>query len=293
MEQTRLKDALTALALADRAFAPVDPLRTGSSLALSISLYREAVYFALLAQSESFNGPDLAALFASVPRDLLEFAAGGSEELRAVKLALVDRTFVETADLPKEALPRDAKLARELAPALVRTTLLPAARVGSLLLQRGVRTVALALLTVSVVLGIAFGVQRMTQKPDLAAGKPWRASSSLDTCKPQEHYCASAHTDIFFCTVEESEPWVEIDLGKPTAFSTLEIVNRSDCCADRAAPLAAEVSLDQKTWREVARRHDTFSVWHPKFSQQNARYVRIRALRRTILHLEKVAVRAG
>ncbi len=293
LEQTRLQQALRALELAERAHDPVEPLRAGSSLALSISLYREAAYFALLAQSESFNGSDLAALFATLPDDLLEFAAGGSEELRAVKLALVERTFVETANLPDETLPGDAAIARDFVRALVRRKLLPEARVGSLLLQRGVRSFGLALLTLALTVGAVTLVQRLTTKPDLAAAKPWRASSSLDTCRPQEHYCASARTDIFFCTVEESNPWVEIDLGKPSAFSRLEVTNRSDCCPDRAAPLAIEVSLDQKTWREVARRTDTFSVWTAKFKQQNARYVRLRALRRTILHLEKIAVRAG
>ncbi len=293
VEQARLKHALAALELADRAYDPVDPLKSGSSLGLAISLYREAVYFALLAQSERFNGPDLAALFRDLPPDLLEFAAGSAENLRAVKLALVERSFVQTADLPQETLPRDANLAREFAHALVRRKLLPEARVGSLLLQRGARSVGLTLLTVALMVGAVLTFQRLTLKPDLAFGKPWRASSSLDTCKPKEHFCASAHTDIFFCTVEEANPWVEIDLGKPTAFSRLDITNRSDCCAERAAPLAAEVSLDQKTWREVVRRPDNFSVWSPKFTPQNARYVRLRALRRTILHLEKIAVRAG
>ena len=293
VEQTRLKHALAALEMADRAYDPVDPLRAGSSLGLSISLYREAVYFALLAQSEDFNGHDLAAVFASVPAELLEFAAGGHEELRAVKLALAERNFVDTAALPMETLPHDAKISREFAHALVRKKLLPEARVGSLLLQRAARTFGLTLLIVALVVAAVAEYQRLTLKPDLAAGKPWRASSSLDTCKPQEHYCASAHTDIFFCTTDEQNPWVEIDLGKPTAFSSLEITNRSDCCGERATPLAAEVSLDQKKWHEVARRHDSFSTWSPKFKQQNARYVRLRALRRTILHLEKVAVRAG
>ncbi|HEX2871320.1 MAG TPA: discoidin domain-containing protein [Polyangiaceae bacterium] len=290
-EHVRLRHALAALELADRAYDPVEPLRTGSSLGLSISLYREAVYFALLAQNESFDGPDLATLFRELPQDLLEFAAGGAEELRAVKLALVERDFVQTAQLPQEALPGDAKVAHDFAHALVRKKLLPEARVGSLLLQRGARSFGLTALLAAL---LTFGVltfQRLTLKPDLAEGKPWRASSALDICKPKEHYCASARTDIFFCTLEESNPWVEIDLGKPTDFSRLDVTNRSDCCGERAAPLVAEVSNDQKAWREVARRKDTFSEWSAKFAPQKARYVRLRAPRRTILHLEKVAVR--
>jgi len=293
LEQTRLRHALVALELADRSYDPVDALRAGSSLHLAISLYREAAYFALLAQSETFTGHNLAAVFATLPQDLLEFAAGGTEELRAVKLALVERSFVETAELPAERRAVDAKAAHDFSHALVRRKLLPEARVGSLLLQRGVRSIGLALLLVAVSVASVTTVHRLLLKPDLATGKPWRASSSLDTCRPQEHYCAAAHSDIFFHTLEEKDPWVEIDLGKPTTFSLLEVTNRSDCCPDRAVPLAAEVSNDQKTWREVARRRDTFSVWSARFAPQNARYVRLRALRRTLLHLEKVTVRAG
>jgi hypothetical protein len=145
----------------------------------------------------------------------------------------------------------------------------------------------------AVVGGAVTGIQRAMLKPDLAAGKPWRASSSLDTCKPLEHSCTSTRTDIFFHTVEEAEPWLEIDLGRPTSFSVVDVTNRSDCCPDRAVPLAIEVSNDRTTWREVARRKETFSEWRAKFKSQQARYVRLRVLRRTLLHLEKVAVRAG
>ena len=293
VEHVRLRHALAALELADRAYDPVEPLRSGSSLGLSISLYREAVYFALLAQDERFTGPDLATLFRELPQDLLEFAAGGTEELRAVRLALAERDFVQTADLAQELLPGDAKVARDFAHALVRKKLLPEARVGSLLLQRGARSFGLtALFAVLLTVGIV-SIQRLTLKPDLAEGKSWRASSALDVCKPKEHYCASARTDIFFCTLEEASPWVEIDLGKRTDFSRIDVTNRSDCCGERAAPLVAEVSDDQNSWREVARRKDSFSEWSTKFAPQKARYVRLRALRRTILHLEKVAVRAG
>lgn len=292
VEQSRLSHAQTALELADRAHDPVEPLRAGSSLALSISLYREAAYWALLCQDPSFSGKTLGELFEVLPRDLLEQAAG-PDKLPDVMLALAGRSFVETADLAAEQLPRDASLARDFVHNLLARKLEPATRTGRLLLQRTVRTFGLLAFVLVAAWGSVIGVQRALVKPDLAAGKPWRASSALETCKPQTHYCASAHTDIFFHTLEESEPWVEIDLQRPTSFSVVDVTNRSDCCPDRAVPLAVEVSNDQKTWREVARRPDTFSQWRAKFAPQTARYVRLRSLRRTLLHLEKVAVRAG
>jgi hypothetical protein len=292
IEQSRLAHAQTALELADRARDPIDPLRSGSSLALSISLYREAAYWALLCQDARFSGHTLGELFETLPQDLLQ-AAIGPDLLPDVKLALVGRTFVETADLAAEQLPIDARLAHDFVHHLLARKLQPATRVGRLLLQRAVRAFGLLALLLAVVGGAVTGIQRAMMKPDLAAGKPWRASSSLDTCKPLEHSCTSTRTDIFFHTVEEAEPWLEIDLGRPTGFSVVEVTNRSDCCPDRAVPLAIEVSNDRTTWREVARRKETFSEWRAKFKSQQARYVRLRALRRTLLHLEKVAVRAG
>jgi len=292
VEQARLARAQVALELADRARDPIDPLRSGSSLALSISLYREAAYWALLCQDESFSGQTLAELFQSLPRALFEDAIG-AHKLPDLELALVGRTFVETAALAAEQLPIDASLAHEFVHRLLARKLQPATRTGRLLLQRAVRTLGLLALLLIAVWGGSAAVHRATQKPDLAAGKPWRASSSLDTCKPAEHMCTSTRTDIFFHTVEEVEPWVEFDLGRPTTFSVVEVTNRSDCCTDRAVPLAIEVSSDQKTWREVSRRSDTFNEWRAKFKPQTARYVRLRSLRRTLLHLEKVAVRAS
>lgn len=291
LEQTRLAHAQRAFELAQRAHDPIEPLRSGSSLALAISLYREAAYWALLAQDASYSGKTLAQLFDALPQDLFELC--GPHKLPDLKLALVERSFVETADLAAERLPQDAELARDFVQALLDRKLEPRTRTGRLLLQRTVRSLGPLALLVAAVWGAVVGVQRSMLKPDLAAGKPWRASSSLETCRPQDHYCAQAHTDIFFHTVEEVEPWVELDLRKPTTFSVVDVTNRSDCCPDRAVPLAVEVSNDQTSWREVARRADTFSEWRAKFKPQTARYVRLRALRRTLLHLEKVAVRAG
>jgi len=292
VEQSRLAHAQTALELADRARDPIDPLRSGSSLALSISLYREAAYWALLCQDAGFSGQTLAGLFETLPQELFE-AAIGPNRVPDLKLALVDRSFVETADLAAEHLQRDANVAHDFVHYLLARKLQPATRTGRLLLQRSVRTFGLLAVVVAVTWGAVTGIQRALLKPDLAAGKPWRASSSLETCKPLQHSCTGTHTDIFFHTVEEANPWVEFDLGRPTTFAVVDVTNRSDCCPDRAVPLAVEVSNDQTRWREVARRQDTFSQWRAKFAPQTARYVRLRSLRRTLLHLEKVAVRAG
>jgi hypothetical protein len=104
--------------------------------------------------------------------------------------------------------------------------------------------------------------------------------------------CGGARSAMFFHTTEEDKPWVEIDLGAPQKFSRVEVVNREDCCPERAVPLVIEVSDDQKNWRDVARRTEVFREWETTFNQVSARYVRARVDRRSVLHLVRLTVRA-
>ena len=95
-----------------------------------------------------------------------------------------------------------------------------------------------------------------------------------------------------FNYMEGNEPQgFEIDLGKALQFSRVEVQNRSDCCEERAIPLAIEISKDGKKWKEVARKTELFTVWNADFDPVKARYVRTRALSRTFLHLVRVSVR--
>lgn len=96
---------------------------------------------------------------------------------------------------------------------------------------------------------------------------------------------------IFFHTNEEDSPWVQYDLGEPKTFHEVEVQNRLDCCGDRAVPLVVEVSDDEKSWTQVARMDEPFARWVPTFPPRRARYVRLRVARRSILHLEAVAIR--
>jgi hypothetical protein len=116
---------------------------------------------------------------------------------------------------------------------------------------------------------------------DLAQNKPWHTSSALPLI-----YTAN----VLFHTIEEQNPWFEIDLVRPTTIHRLHVRNRADCCSERAVPLVAEVSLDRSTWQQVARTDSPFADWDPSFPPARARYVRLRVPRFTTLHLEDVKV---
>ncbi len=291
-EAPRLGRARVFAELADRALDPVDPLRSGSGAAPALSLYRQAAYFALLGQDDAFEAADLTQAFEGTPRNTLLYAAGGEAGLLELRRCLVDKNHAQDALEPDERLAEQARAARAFVYALLKTKLGPTRLVARLQRQRWVRSTLLVSFLVGATWLATWGVQRALLQPDLAAGKPWKASSQWLPCFPAEHRCGDTRTDIFFHTNDDNEPWVQIDLGKEQEFSLIEIVNRRDFGPDRAIPLAVEVSNDGQHWREVARQKTTFTVWTTRIAPTRARYVRAKALRKTWLHLERVTVRS-
>lgn len=286
-----LRRARAVAALGDRALDPIDAGRHGVTYQPALSLYREAAYWALLAQRPDGKGNGLAAAWSATPSEVLLGAAGGVEPLRAAQAALLEGSFAQVAEASPEAQEASARAAAAFVHALVDRPDAAEREEGRLLLQRWARVLGTLAMVVGVTVGAIVGVRFATRGPDLAAGKPWRTSSTGMTCAPAQHRCGAATTDILFHTNDEESPWFEVDLQSEQVFSVVEVTNRSDCCPDRALPLAIEVSSDRTGWQEVARRTEPFSVWRAKLPKYTARYVRLRAMRRTVLHLEGVAVR--
>jgi hypothetical protein len=152
---------------------------------------------------------------------------------------------------------------------------------------------------VVVLLGLCGGLAALAMlvlipaRADLAAGRPWTASSALAGYDASGVNPAGLAEAIFFCTVDQDSPWVRIDLGSAKSIDEVVVKNRSDCCAERAVPLAIEVSTNDREFAEVTRREDSFSTWNARFAKVDARYVRLRGLRKTYLHLRNVKVYAA
>ena len=90
--------------------------------------------------------------------------------------------------------------------------------------------------------------------------------------------------------MEEIDPNIVFDLKKTQSVSGVRVVNRPDCCPGRGIPLVVEVSEDLKTWKEVARRSRDFSTWRVNFPKVKARYVKLHAPNKNILHLQQVRI---
>jgi hypothetical protein len=276
-----------AIELADRLLDPIDPLREGSAAVIAADLCQQALYWALLAQTPELGRPSPAELIARSDA-ALRVAAGAAQDPDLEPMPRLDSGFVELAELSEQALRVRAALGRDVTKQLLAAFDPPRSARVKLWLRR-----APALVVVLGLLGVAIAASAGAfagKPPNLAQGKPWQVSSKLYDCKPDLGKCGDVPTKILFHTRDEQGPWFEYDLGAPTAFSSMTIRNRRDYGADRAVPLVVEVSNDRQSYREIARRRDTFNVWRLEVAKQRARYVRLRVPRKTLLHLEAVQI---
>jgi len=266
--------------VAKRVGEPIEPLPDGSVAAAQLSLYREAIYWALIAMrgDDASVPPDLSSAWADAPADSLAEAAGGAEAAEAIHASLVEPDRTRTLQASDE----DAARARAFADALVVRLDAPRRRIAWIVVQRRLR---LGLVLVAL-LAAAYGIRARSIGPNLVEDRHFRLSSSYAGCSPD-----SGCDSIFFHTDEGDSPWIEFDLGAPKRVRRVEVKNRPDCCQDRAVPMVVEVSTDATHWTEVAKRDDEFMSWTAKFPARTARYVRLRVTRHSTLHLADVVVR--
>jgi hypothetical protein len=281
---------------ARRMLEPSASLRHGNGDAVATELYREAVFWALSAfavargEMAPKSPHELGALFAGMDRALLLRAAPDADTLAEIEAALVGSSFVDFAELDPAAQKEQARRLGDFTEALLAATDAPQVAVDRLRVQRLTRVGALVLL-VFVALPLAFlTVDWSEKRRDLALGKSWKTSSTWGPqCTSPAQKCVDT-PGMFFHTNDDDSPWVMIDLGSKKQFSEVRVWNRTDCCPERAVPLVVEVSSDKKQWKELGSRRDVFSTWKVTFSPVKGRFVRVRATRKTYLHLSGIRV---
>jgi hypothetical protein len=278
-----LRRAKLALELGEVAFAPGNAVRSGSTAPLAVNLFRQSVYWALLVQRAQSAGSSPEQLWAETDRSLLQSVAGNESEYAYFTTAMRS-TFIELAEGTEEAQRAGAVKLRRGAQRLIKDAQRIIWFLAWTKLKRVVRVV-LAVLIPTVAI-----VWLWPAKTDLAKGATFRLSSIGVECHPEKSECGGVKTDILFHTRLEPDPWFEYDFGVPVAFSSLTIKNRSDYGPERAVPLVVEVSNDDKSFKEVARRESSFATWRPSFTTQRARYLRLRIARESMLHLEAIKV---
>lgn len=281
--------ARVALALGDacaHAELPAHAERDEDAPAQAIALYRDAVYWSLCAQAAEGEYEDLAAAFeGEIVR--IRTIVQGDDTLAALREALLTRGLRETFALPLEVQRESAARVGAFAHALFDVIDAERRRARARIERAGV--IALA----AIALGGVGLLARHALREDLARDARWEASSASAgfAQRGQGARAPTGPVGAFFHTAEERSPWVRLDLGAARTLREVVVENRSDCCAERAVPLALELSLDGRGWSEVARRTSAFNEWTARFTARPTRYLRLRALRRTALHLHGVSAR--
>jgi hypothetical protein len=287
-EDALVRRAKSALSAANHLLEA--PERTGEGLAGAHAavLYLESIYWTLLSSRTDLERPDLETLWTEARPIIDELGLATEQLTEAKRFVAMAKPVLELPELAERDQEAAAMLLRQIALRAIQVRCKKKRAYERWALKRAVR---LALPAVAVIV-LVFGVTALLpEKRNIAAGKPWTASSKLYDCHPQKNECGGVQTKMFFCTKEEQNPWFQYDLGSKTHFSSMTIVNRQDGGVQgRASPLIIEVSDDGKKFREVIRRTEEFSTWKPKFAAQDARYVRLRVAKKSFLHLEAVRI---
>lgn len=126
---------------------------------------------------------------------------------------------------------------------------------------------------------------------NVSRGKTWVASSRYADDASTSGVLGDFSKRFFFHTAFEKNPWLEVDLGEVTPVRSATVINRKDCCSTRVAPLVIETSNDRKRWHTAATQRRNFSHWRARLDTPPARYVRLRILRESNLHLKAFVVR--
>jgi len=295
--------ARLTLEVARRVLDPDDAFVEGRADAIACELNRQACHWAARAivarrklgeqPSASASGTavgDPLALLEVLDAPLVERLLPDGAEREQLRTDLA-RDFTAFADLSVEEQGRAARRLGTFAAKLLDGSQTVQHAIEALWIRRLLR-LGLVVLVLALIGGVGILVRdRAEASRDLAAGKPWRTSSTypIAACKSPLQECdESPH--FFFHTNEERKPWLELDLGSVQRVGGIRIENRSDCCRERAVPLVVETSTDQQKWQGVARHDEKFKTWRATFEPVDARWVRVRVDGKSMLHLKSVRV---
>jgi len=204
-----------------------------------------------------------------------------ARRLRVHVLERLDPTFdvggVDSAELPQLARRR---LWQEAEP--IRRLLWT-----SLALLAGVCVV------VALVIGAACAVSPVVRAhffpPNLAAHAAWQLSSTFPGM-PGSGIGPSGPSPLFFHTLDENNASITIKLPRPARVRSVRIVNREDCCRERALPLNVS-ALSPEGEQLLCQRRAPFRSWtcQPN-TPVRTDTVRVRHPGQGILHLASIEV---
>lgn len=262
---------------------------------VATELLRQAVFWALCASSADPFADETSApedVWDDVDDTVLRAATGDAEQVERLRSQLRSGSFAYFEELDPAKQRRAFNELRELARLYLQRLdgRADRARTSRRRFAVGFGILVVVLLAASWV-RVAWREHREA-KDDLAAGRPWRTSSSFGGvgCTSPNQECAGSNGYFFHTASGDKQSWIEFDLGRVRRVSSVVATNRVDCCRDRAAPLIVEVATREGDFRSVARTETEFVIWRAQFDPVEARFVRLRNPMHKMLHLYRVRI---
>jgi hypothetical protein len=276
-----------------RLTAAIDLRETAPEIGLI--LLREASLFLIAAFGESRGQPiDLDAGVAAAWQALQKMRSTASQKDADAEVALAAETLSTTDPLAFDEMPRDDLLSRFSSVETALDWLCKQIDARSPKEIRRARIVRVIVASAVVVVALAWAVNWLITAPNIALHKPTTASSFWPG-SPAEGLTNGVNEGGYaVATNFEHEPWIRLDLENVYKISSIVIVPRGDGHAEEQVPSVVETSENGTEWSEVARRTETFSQlfpWKVSASGKRARYIRVRALKQTVLALAEIEVR--
>jgi hypothetical protein len=164
-------------------------------------------------------------------------------------------------------------------------------RLGRALFARWSRMAVLAV-AVLVIAGLTGNwIAKKIQGPNLALHRPVTVSSQYPGQGTDHSLLVDGnHDNLGFHTNSGGQQWAIIDLGQVRKIHKVVVYNRADGYEERAVPLKVEVSNDNKTYKQIAERKETFDKWTAKGLGAEGRYVKLENTPPNFFHLAEVEV---
>jgi hypothetical protein len=202
----------------------------------------------------------------------------------------LQRVIVPAAETPVVD-PVDPEPAQRRAHRLLRLAQAPYRRMA---LAIGALAVLAALAVTAVVLigsSVSPAFRARLFPRDLAAGRPWSASSAVSGHAKRGVGPSTRAPGPFFHTEPSDHPWIEIELASPRIIRRLQIENRPDCCQTAGLPMNFDIFDEaQSRWRTVTRRRAGFMTWTSEFRAVRAQRVRVQVAGSGFLSLRRISL---
>lgn len=132
----------------------------------------------------------------------------------------------------------------------------------------------------------------LTRPTNLALKRPVKATAAGFETQAEEAVNGVRFGEIGFHS-NDSQAWLQVDLGAERTLQRVEIYGRGDCCFEQSIPLLVEGSSDEKSYVALGQLNEPFRPFRPwvlPLHGASARYIRLRPLRRSFLVIAEVEV---